>query len=516
MSAFSYDQLISTKLGHYLFSDLSATVSDVALRAARLRRYLRLMPSVFGTKSLELAAKLSGFEAELSKYGNPQDSLDTYLVDNKIKEPEPSIVQQASNTIASIAGAVTGTMTNLFGSSRINTDSAPVSVNKEMEQVHPEIVESQIVANTMAQAANLGQQQAAESAQDAMNAQLEAEDANRNAVQQQLVAEDNIATAQNLAQEAAVADQAAKTIQLNLTNDEQDNGFTDVTPWAGAPDGLLSPIQPSVTPQPPIQRNDLIQVQNAKVFMPDIYYALQYCSRSPVASISEVSFLREVGKIFMKAHKTSIDLTALQTGADLLEAMHNTIDLSPLEESALNTRNKQVALTVLVRCMLGHEHDPPANDQRPKTINFMGSIAAQTNNKSGGVKYEKLPFAQGIWNILLSNAATGNTIKDQIYGHAQAIWQRLKENIVSESPLFYFNDDNKTEQLDVNLSWQTWYETIQSSNQKPYTKGKLLLLELGLFYISLTNTIDRKAFYQFLEYAPRLEYTEDNSHLMAY
>ena len=278
-----------------------------------------------------------------------------------------------------------------------------------------------------------------------------------------------------------------------------------------------------------LERLDQLEQQNSQNPPPYTFYgidliknALTYCARKPLNEITNRKFLMQVQNMFKKAH--GVILKEIISNADDLidefKIQAQTLKLRQQPPKQIFEANQMVALTMIVRCLIGHFHSPSNVDGQ--AANYLLPFAPTgQRDVSQLTSYKEL--ADNIWNVMThgdiktDDSPTRKKVKEDLH----SLWEQEKFRIVSTSDLRYFSGTNNRikqsslantiELLPGNVSWQIWLDTVRNANVSDSEKGTLLFLMLGAFYVLNPQAQDRVKILRAFALLDKLEYTGEFS-----
>lgn len=252
-----------------------------------------------------------------------------------------------------------------------------------------------------------------------------------------------------------------------------------------------------------------------------IQFAMEYCLRGQMDGVRHPEFLSKVSQFFLTAFP-KINITALDVAMDgkmFLTNMYNTLRQEGyVNDVTFDQRIQRVALSVLVGCILGHQHAGDEPSQHPYIVSSISSAKKNfTNYKPGNQQMKTDVLATAIWKCFADNQQPAGYDNDPILNLAHGAWEKVKNQRPQLYDASYYDAARKKAKIfgstftpDTALTWADLLNSTLKKREDPRnlaSTSRTLLLLAGLLVLG-TPQEESLRFLTALAYFPELAYTD--------
>ena len=291
----------------------------------------------------------------------------------------------------------------------------------------------------------------------------------------------------------------------------------DVIPVPDSPISATSAAAASM-PSPPAALTAPTTTGQLKSFR-KIQFAMEYCLRGQMDSVRHPEFLSKVSQFFVTAFP-GINITAVDIAMDgkmFLTNMYNILrEKGYVNDVTFDERIQRVALSVLVGCILGHQHAGDEPSQHPYIVSSISAKKNFTNYKPGNQQMKTDALATTIWACFANNKQPAGYVNDPIFNLAHSAWEKVKNQRPQLYDASYYDAARKKAKIfgstftpDTTLTWADLLNSTLEKREYPRylaSTSRTLLLLAGLLVLG-TPQDESLRFLRALAYFPQLKYT---------
>ena len=304
-------------------------------------------------------------------------------------------------------------------------------------------------------------------------------------------------------------------------------GALDATTFVAIPADDPSPEKITITAPPQSTQRSIDPV------MQKVRFAMEFCTRKPIANVNDddaqvspeerqrqQDFLRKVSAFFKRTFPSLTmppsDIIRDTNGSDFLSIVRARLDLirPTFNEALFSEKMTTVALSILVGCILGHQHtgDVPSLPSAyianiSSNVNFRN---AKTRNRANDL--ETVVLANTIWSCFADGNFPNNT--PFIIKKAHDAWQVVQGQVPKIANAKYIDGSNRLRPVFAGATQNdasfTWNDLLTKAREgvslDPKGSSRTLLLLAGLLVL---GTDEQQAiwFLAALAMMPGLVYT---------